>query len=364
VTLAVPFVAALVLSALTVWLARGLAHRRDWLDRPNSRSSHEVPIPRLGGIGVWLATLVVTVVAALAGESWPLDDTYLWPVLLGGLIMAATGLADDLLPRGLTPATKYSGQLAAALATIVAAKGFLPSAALSEIAGSTTGALLVVVLVGSFQVLWLTAYANFANFMDGSDGLLAGVSIIGLASLAFLLSGNERGLAGLALVAAAATLGLLAFNRPPAGIFMGDSGSLFLGYLLAALCLAWTVAGADALGITLPGLGRVWLHKVGTAVILMAPLWVDTVTTLLIRFLRHRRLIEAHRDHLYQRMLQAGKSPVTVCVAYWTYAVACGGAAILTTTNGLLGTISGLVLVVGGITAVVGSHRIGLAVEP
>jgi UDP-GlcNAc:undecaprenyl-phosphate GlcNAc-1-phosphate transferase len=283
---------------------------------------------------------------------------------LGGLIMAATGLADDLLPRGLTPLIKFAGQLAAALAMIVAAKGFLSVGALSEPAGSATEAFLVVVLVGSFQALWLAAYANFANFMDGSDGLLAGISIIGLTSLAFLLSGNDRALAEAALVAAAATLGFLVFNRPPAGIFMGDSGSLFLGYLLAALALAWTAAGADVQGITLPGLGRTWLPKVATAVILMAPLWVDAVTTLVMRSLRHQRLIEAHRDHLYQRMLQAGKSPAALCVVYWAYAAACGGAAILSTSNGLLGAIAGFVLVLSGITAVVGSHRIGLAVEP
>jgi UDP-N-acetylmuramyl pentapeptide phosphotransferase/UDP-N-acetylglucosamine-1-phosphate transferase len=353
VTHALTSVASLLLSALVVWLARGLAHRRQLLDHPNERSSHEVPTPRLGGVGIWLVTVVVSSTVALASAPGAPGGTYLWPVLLGGLIIAATGLADDLLPRGLSPVAKYAGQLAASVATVAAAGAFF----------HTAGQVLAAVLIGGFQVLVLTAYANFANFMDGSDGLVAGASIIALAALAFLLAGSDRELAGAALVAAAATIGFLAFNRPPASIFMGDSGSLFLGFLLVALGLAW-VAGADPHDGTLAALAQPRLFRLGAVAILTAPLWVDAITTLFRRALLRRRLTEAHRDHLYQRMLRAGKSPTVVCAAYHAYAAACAGATILCTVNELAGGILGTALVAGGITAVLGSHRVGLAVAP
>lgn len=357
------FVASLLLSTLVVWLVRSLAHRRQWLDHPNERSSHEVPTPRLGGVGIWLATMVVSATVALASAPRPLGHTYLWPVLLGGLIMAATGLADDLLPRGLRPTMKFVGQLVAAVATVAAADAFFLPSVLSHVSRSTAAEFLVAVLIGGFQVLLLTGYANFANFMDGSDGLVAGVSIIALGAFAFLLVGSDRELAGAALAAAAATLGFLAFNRPAASIFMGDSGSLFLGFLLAALGLAWA-AGADPHDATFGTLAQLRLSRLGMMAILTAPLWVDAVTTLFSRALLRGRPIEAHRDHLYQRMLRVGKSPAVVCAAYYTYAAACAGAAILATTNALSGGILGATLIVGGITAVLGSHRVGLAVKP
>ncbi len=356
-TLAAACVAAFALSALTVWLARGIANRRGWLDRPNSRSSHESPTPRLGGIGVWLATLAVSSIAALVGQPPALGDTYLWAVLLGALLVAVTGLADDLLPQGLVPAVKLAGQLAAALATIAVAREFFLGSTLPEVTNSAAGLFLVVTLVGSFQVLWLTAQSNFANFMDGSDGLLAGISIIGLVCLASLLSGADSALAGSALVAAAATIGLLVFNRPRASIFMGDSGSLFLGFLLAALAMAWIATGAGPRAIDAAMPGPQSLYRLGTVLILMAPLWVDAVTTLLLRLIRRRHLTEAHRDHLYQRMLRAGMTPAALCLVYWTYAVACGGAAIVSATHGLLGGVAGLALVAGGVIVVVTSHR-------
>ena len=361
--LALTFVASLLLSTLVVWLVRRLARQRHWLDHPNERSSHEVPTPRLGGVGIWLATAVVSAAVALATAPRPLGHTYLWPVLVGGLIMAATGLADDLLPRGLRPAIKYAGQLAAAVATVAVADAFFLPSILSHVSRSTAGEFLVAVLIGAIQVLFLTAYANFANFMDGSDGLVAGVSVIVLGAFAFLLRGSDRELAGAALAAAAATLGLLAFNRPAASIFMGDSGSLFLGFLLAALVLAWA-AGADPHDATFAALARLRLSRLGTMAILTAPLWVDAVTTLFSRALRRRRLTEAHRDHLYQRMLRLGKSPTMVCAVYYAYGAACAVAALLATANALLGGILGAALVAGGIAAVLGAHRVGLAVEP
>lgn len=342
-----------------VWVARRLAIHRSMLDVPNERSSHTIPTPRLGGIGIWAPSLVLSS-ATLASENVARGvPPFAWAVLLGGLVVALTGLVDDCLSRGISPVAKFGGQLCAAIVTVVAARGFL-----AETAAGETVPWLFLALLGSLQVLWLTALANFANFMDGGDGLVAGIAVVAFSVFAALFAGEDNLLAGVAVVAAAACVGFLLFNSPPASIFMGDSGSMFIGFTLGALGLALpsALSATGASGVEEVGLH--WVSAAGMGVTVTAPLWLDSVMTLGVRASSGRSLTQAHREHLYQRMLKVGVHPWIVNALYWGFALACGLAAFVIYVNTAAGFSLATLLIASGATAVLALHVCGLATRP
>lgn len=271
------------LSASGTLLLRWYATSRSLYDRPNHRSSHTVPTPRVGGIAVALATLVgwmgVTVSAGIEVVPATL-------ITLGGAVAALVGVVDDL--RGVSPPVKLAGEILAVSAPLL-----LWSPALTVVAQ-----LLVAV--------WLLTYVNFFNFMDGSDGLAGGVAVLTALGL-WLLAVDARAESAqwMALVTAGAAAGFLVYNFPPASMFMGDTGSLFLGYALGALAVAVWIAGASI---------------VSTGLVL-SPFLFDAGFTLAVRVSKREALWRAHRSHLYQRLLRSGASHLRVAVLYWCWSV-------------------------------------------
>lgn len=233
------------------------------LDEPNERSLHRVPVPRTGGIAI----VIGIVAAALWLRASP-------SLLVPAVALALASYFDD---RHALPAAVRL------LMHLLAAGIFLWLAA-----GSSGAALLVVLLLA---IAWIT---NLYNFMDGADGLAGGMAVIGFGTygLAAWLGGN-RELELLAWSIAAAAAGFLIFNFPPAKIFMGDVGSIPLGFLSAA----FGVAGWQQ------GLWPLWFPLV-----VFAPFIVDATTTLARRLLRGERVWEAHRQHYYQRLILSGWS--------------------------------------------------------
>jgi UDP-N-acetylmuramyl pentapeptide phosphotransferase/UDP-N-acetylglucosamine-1-phosphate transferase len=251
-------VAATVLAAL---LASGLAHRM--LDRPNERSMHVTPTPRIGGLGV-LAGLVVAIAATRGALPWAA-----WAALA---TIAAVSAIDDL--RGLGAGTRLALHLTAATTVAVATLG-------------GHGALAVA--VAALAIAWLV---NLYNFMDGSDALAGTMGVVGFGACA--VAAATRGDAQLAVAAAAvagACAGFLVFNLPPARIFMGDAGSTSLGLLTGAI---------GAIGVE-RGLWSPWLPLT-----LFMPFAFDATATLLDRARRGCRVWEAHREHAYQRLNLSG----------------------------------------------------------
>jgi UDP-GlcNAc:undecaprenyl-phosphate GlcNAc-1-phosphate transferase len=252
---------------LVSWLGLWLLLRRESmlpLDHPNERSLHVRPTPRIGGLGI---------MAGLAlGVLWLRPEGVF---VLAGLALGLSALSvlDDL--RGLSVRIRFAGHLAAAALTLVA----LPDLPV------WAGWLAVPVLV------WMT---NLYNFMDGSDGLAGGMALLGFAGygIAAWLGGAES-FAFLAWIIAAAAGGFLLFNYPPARIFMGDAGSIPLGYLAAALGLAGWVAGLWPLVFPL---------------LIFSPFVVDASLTLFKRVLRREKIWQAHRSHYYQRLVLMGWS--------------------------------------------------------
>ena len=277
---AVSFVLAII--AVQLLLTR---FARFALDRPNERSLHERPVPRTGGIAVLLGTSAAVAFGA--------DD--LWLPLGLALLLAILSLADDL--KGMP--------VAARLAAHLAAGGVLVWYLLSPIY-IWQAALLVL------AIAWLT---NLYNFMDGSDGLAAGMTVIGFAAYAVAATlADEPELATTCLCIAATSGAFLVFNFHPARIFLGDVGSIPLGFLAAALGI---VGWRD----------EAWPLWFPAAV--FAPFIADATLTLARRLLRGERVWQAHRDHYYQRMVRGGLGHRGTAYVAYALMVLCAGAALV-----------------------------------
>ena len=256
-----------VLSAFAVcWLTLAWLLRRGGrlpMDHPNARSLHETPTPRIGGLGIMAGVVVAGV--------W-LADAALLPVVVAAFALAAVSVLDDV--RGLPVALRFSAHFIAAVAALLAL-------------GLSGWSLLV----GTLAVVWMT---NLYNFMDGADGLAGGMAVIGFGALALAAwLGGAPGLTAFGAAIAAAALAFLRFNFPPARIFMGDAGSIPLGFLAAAL----GILGAQQ--DLWP-----WLFPL----LVFSPFIVDASVTLAKRGLRGEKIWRAHRSHYYQRAVLLGAS--------------------------------------------------------
>ena len=278
------FVLAFVITFIAVQLLL-TRFARFALDRPNERSLHEHPVPRTGGLAVLIG------IAAAP----PFGGTELWLPLGLALMLAAVSFADDL--KGLPVAARLGAHLAAA--------GVLAWYELSPI--YLWQAALIVL-----GIAWLT---NLYNFMDGSDGLAGGMTLIGFAAYAVAAGrAHEPELATTCLCIAAAAAAFLVFNFHPARIFLGDVGSIPLGFLAGALgMVGWT---DEAWPLWFP-------------VAVFAPFIADATLTLARRLARGERVWQAHRDHYYQRMVRSGLGHRgTACIAY-VLMLLCAGAGLI-----------------------------------
>jgi Fuc2NAc and GlcNAc transferase len=283
-------IGAFLVSLVLVGLLRQLAFRADMLDVPNARSSHPLPIPRGGGLAIVVATLVAAAAEAILKRGAVLDSLA-W--LAGGSLVALAGFLDDL--RGLS-AIKRLGFHFGAAAILLLATGGMPDLPWP---GGTVALGTLGWIIGAIAIVWSI---NLFNFMDGIDGLAAAQAIFVIVSAVWLQGSDTGRGAPLPLLAlAGAATGFLVWNFPPAKIFMGDVGSGFIGFALAAGALLTARHGPTTLWT--------WLVLNGVFV-------ADATVTLLVRLVRRERVYEAHRQHLYQRLSRRWRShrTVTMCV--------------------------------------------------
>lgn len=250
------------------------------LDHPNERSLHSRPVPRGGGLGIIAGMLAGWAVCA---GSVP------WVVVGLAVLLAAVSFIDDV--RSLGARWRLLAHLAAAGLLCAAFADAFPS-------------LLWVPIVW-IGIAWMT---NLYNFMDGADGLAGGMALFGFSAyaLAAALAGDAA-FASVNLVVAAAAGGFLAFNFPPAKVFMGDVGSIPLGFLAAALGLAGWEQG-------------LWPAWFGPAI--FAPFVLDASVTLIRRGARGEKIWQAHRSHYYQRLVLAGWSHRRLALAEYALMLA------------------------------------------
>ena len=300
-------IASFLISFCTVLFLRVFL-KRQLLDIPNERSSHTDPTPRGGGIGFIFAIIGVSLFFSSGWSSSLTTPGYLF--LFALIPLALVGLIDDF--SAVSPKFKFSFQCLAGLLVLV----LLP-----EI--NPLNAPILVYL--PFALLFFLTMANFYNFMDGIDGLVAGCALVQLIYLGFVFSSP------LAWCFAAGVLGFLIWNWHPARIFMGDSGSNFLGGFVG-ICILTAPTFSEAFAASL----------------VTAPLTLDALYTLIRRFLHGEKVTEAHRSHIYQRLNQSGFSHGTVSGIYIGVSVLIAAWLLLANGSTLasLGALAGLSLLI------------------
>jgi Fuc2NAc and GlcNAc transferase len=286
-------------SALLAFAGAGLVVACGPMDRPRPRGSHSVPTTTSGGLAVIAAVSVALWLAATLAPGDRAETVRVALAVAFAGVLGLMGAVDDLYDLGAK--TKLVVQLLASLA-------FAASVAHADALPVGTGGVPLGPMLGiAGSALWLVVVANAVNFMDGSDGLAAGSVAIALLALGLVaLSGGAPVLGVAALAGAAGFAGFLPWNLPIGRLFQGDAGSLFGGFLLAALALV----GAQADG---RGAAPLWL--VPTA---LTPFLTDVLLTLLARAREKKVLFEAHREHCYQLWLVAtGRSHTALALRVW-----------------------------------------------
>jgi UDP-GlcNAc:undecaprenyl-phosphate GlcNAc-1-phosphate transferase len=321
--------AASVLSFCLTLLVRRLAGRLDFLDRPGERKTHPHPVPYGGGIAIFLTVALLLVSAALAvlychrhGRPWWLGEgifgqvrehlsgaaaklPQLAAVLVGGFLIFLLGLMDDRKKLG--PLTKLAVQTL--VAGLLAALGVRVTAFLdSELLGA------------ALTVVWIVGITNAFNFMDNMDGLSAGVALI--TAVIFLVVAGESGqlfIAASLIPFIGALIGFLPFNYAPATIFMGDAGSLFIGYFLAVLSVLFTFYEGPAVSFR---------PFVLPLIIFAVPIY-DSVSVTILRLKEGRSPFAGDRRHLSHRLVELGLTERLAVAAIHLLTLGIGLAAIL-----------------------------------
>ena len=337
-----------LLSAGAVRVVRLIALKRVLLDQPNDRSSHTAPTPRLGG-AAFVPIVILGVVLA-----WPAGLPMTVKVAFSGgmLGLYLVSLVDDIrsLPTGIRFAVQFAaagGFLAAfyfacpagTVAGMVHALPIVPSNP-EVLSPPATGEFwsLGTFVFWSLLTFWIVGVVNVYNFMDGIDGL-AGVQAV-VAGSAWSVIGIVVGSPAVTVVAtivAAAAVGFLTLNWPPAKIFMGDAGSTVLGFVFSTLPL---IACLERHGQRKPFL---FLCAGG---LILWPFLADGTFTLLRRLSRRENIFQAHRSHVYQRLVMSGLGHRTVTLIYGALALVggIGGVLLLLGFEISLGGIIGLAI--------------------
>ena len=288
------FFTALIAVGLLTPLVRRVALRIEILDAPTeSHKTHKEAIPYLGGVAIIIGTCLTTYLAIFfsgQGRALSLVSAVLIPAVLMGVI----GLVDDI--KKLSPWPRFIAQnlFGLVIAIVLIATSTL---------GSPTGNTLIDVAI---TTLWIVGITNSINFFDNVDGGASGTVAISSLFLFFLsLQGGQYSIAALSLVLTGATTGFLLWNRPPARIYMGDAGALFLGILIATLTLRF-----DPNPINLSA-------SFALPILLLAVPILDTSVAVISRLRRRISPFQGGQDHLSHRLIRAGLSKKQAVLSLW-----------------------------------------------
>ncbi|GAB4244744.1 MAG: MraY family glycosyltransferase [Thermoleophilia bacterium] len=312
------FLLAIAVAWAVTPAAAELARRVGAMDQPAARKIHAVPTPRMGGIAIYFGVIIPSLVF-LSGEG------VVRGILVGASLITLVGVFDDV--KGTAPLVKLGLQLVVAVILV------LYGVRVETLSVPGIG-ILVLGWVGiPFSLLWVVSIMNIVNFIDGMDGLAAGVcaiSSVTFAIIAMSLGRFDMGI--LAAAVAGATVGFLWHNFHPASIFMGDSGSLLLGYLLGAITLQGFLKGVATVALLIPLL------------VLGIPIF-DTGFAILRRVKNRRPIYVADRGHLHHRFANLGYSQrQTVMILYgWSGLMSLVALAMRFAPVWLTGVLAGLV---------------------
>jgi UDP-N-acetylmuramyl pentapeptide phosphotransferase/UDP-N-acetylglucosamine-1-phosphate transferase len=308
-TFEVAFLGAMLVGVLATPLVTYIARTMRIVDQPGPRKVHASAIPRIGGAAIVLAMLA-TVLLALAldnrvGEAFRQSQTQIIAILAGGLFMFAVGLIDDI--RGLRARVKLFVQLVAA-ATVCAAGVRIESVVLDPWLTLNLGWLSWPI-----TMLWIVGITNALNLIDGLDGLAAGIGTVTCGVMAvFALYVDQPVTAVLMLSLLGGLLGFLFLNFNPARIFMGDCGSLFLGFVISAASVRCASRAGTVVGLALP------LLALGVPVL-------DTLLSIVRRILERRSIFAPDKGHIHHRLLQKGLNHRQVAIIVYVATLIAAG---------------------------------------
>ncbi len=307
----IAFVAALAISFATTPLIKLLAIKIGAIDFPgDDRRIHDEPIPRLGGLAIYIGFLIV----ALALGPYNIKAL---GVLGGGTLIVILGIIDDMKP--LSPRLKLLIQIIAAI--ILAGCGVRVEWVTNPF-NTVEGMTYLSYFSYPITVFWVVGVTNTLNLIDGLDGLAAGIaSIAAFTLLAVSLMNGHTTVVIYAAALAGAAIGFLPHNFNPAKIFMGDTGSTFLGFILAAISIEGAVKGATTLAIAIPVLA------------LGLPIF-DTTFAIIRRLINGKPIMGADRGHLHHRLLALGLTQRQVVYTLYAASAFLGmGAIVITQDN-------------------------------
>ena len=272
------FVIALIVTYICTPLVRTLAVKIGAIDAPDARKVHQVSIPRLGGLAIYIGYMVSLLYSVK-------DISSVKGLLIGSVILVAVGIWDDVKQIG--PKTKLLGQIVAALMLPI----FDNAIHFISIAEHM---LYLEYLSIPLTVFWIVGFTNIVNLIDGLDGLAAGISLIACIAICIVtLQMGQVDLACITLALAGAACGFLRYNFNPAKIFMGDTGSMLLGYTMAAISVMGSVKTAATVGLVVP------------VIVLGLPI-LDTLFAIVRRRINGRPVFQPDKGHLHHRLLAMG----------------------------------------------------------
>jgi len=306
----IAFLIALTVAYVVTPFVIKLAHKVGAMDVPkDNRRVHKVPIPRLGGLAIYIAFMVSVLVTFKL-------DTRLLGVIVGGTIIVIIGIFDDIKP--LSAKVKLLGQIVAA--GVVVYSGVRIDFITNPLSYLFDG-VNTYIKFGNWAypltMIWIVGITNAINFIDGLDGLAAGISIISAVTLSVvaIILGQDY-MAVMALTLAGAAIGFLPYNFNPAKIFMGDTGSLFLGFMLSVISIMGVLKSAAALSILVP------VFAIGLPIF-------DTLMAIIRRSLSGKPIMQADKGHLHHKMLDKGLSQKQAVLTLYSISAVLGFSAVV-----------------------------------
>jgi UDP-GlcNAc:undecaprenyl-phosphate/decaprenyl-phosphate GlcNAc-1-phosphate transferase len=330
ITLVVCFIAAILLTPVV----KRLAFKIGATDSPNHRKVHQNVMPRLGGLAIFISFIIGILILQP-------DSSYHLPIILGGMIILLTGMIDDI--KEISPKVKLGGQIIAAL--IVVVMGDIHVQFINLPFG---GEIDFGIFSIPITMIWIIGITNAINLIDGLDGLAAGVSSIALLTIAGMAAvmGNVYVMT-IALILAASTIGFLGYNFHPAKIFMGDTGALFLGFMISVLSL---------LGFK----GVAFISLVIPVIILGVPI-SDTFFAIIRRLVNKQPLSAPDKSHLHHCLMRTGFSHRQTVLLIYAMASVFGLAAFIFSQATVWGSLIVILALVITIEVIV--EKIGLVRE-
>ena len=325
------FIITLILSLIITPVIIRLAHKFNFIDQPGERKINTELVATAGGIAIYLAFMIPLRFFLPANQT-------IQGIMIGGSFMLILGLLDDKFE--ISAPLKFGGQIIGALILIYY------GVKINFITNPFGGFIYLGIYTVPFTVFWIVSIINTINLIDGLDGLAAGVSIIAVLTL-FAVSLQENQLIApmLAVLLAGSCLGFLKYNFNPAKIFMGDTGAMFIGYIIAAVSITGALKSAAAVTIFVPVLA------------LAIPI-LDTTFAIIRRIFNDRPIGEADHGHIHHRLLAIGMNQKQAVISVYVISAILGTIAFI--INGIQFDQAFIIFVSVILIIIYGAKKLGI----